>query len=155
MKATTMSLTSLNTAPAANAGRALNVLHPEKRTPLQWGPDGEQQNVVIVLLGKDSNAFIQAEEANRDKTMENMTEGAKFSSAEQRLKGAEILASCTTGWSGIPQGWLDGTDNEQPAEFSCANAIKLYMNPGVAWVRDQVDKFVGTRANFLKASPGV
>jgi hypothetical protein len=154
MKATTMSLTSLNTARAANEGRPMNVLHPEKRTPLQWGAGDEKQNVSIMLLGKDSNTFIQAEEANRDETMANMTEGAKFSSAEQRLKGAEILASCTTGWSGVPQGWLDGTNNEEPAEFSRANAIKLYMNPGVTWVRDQVDKFVGTRANFLTASPG-
>ena len=83
MKATTMSLTSLNTAPAANAGRALNVLHPEKRTPLQWGPDGEQQKVAMAGLhpakcrhqGGDALAFILIADATDVAPTDGQTQG--------------------------------------------------------------------------------
>lgn len=145
-----MSLTSLNTAAAANEGRAMPVLHPTDRTPLR---DDKGKPVSITLLGQDSDTFIKAENAARARTMENLSQGAKFSPAASDLQACEALAHCTTDWSGIPKGWLDGTDDETPIKHTAENALALYQNPGVKWLRDQVDKFIANRANFLKASP--
>jgi hypothetical protein len=145
-----MSLASLNFATAANEGRVLTVLHPIERTTL-LGADGKP--VTITLLGKDSDAFVAAENAARNRAVEQVTSGAKFSAAASDEEAASSLARATTGWSGVVQGWIDGTDDETPAKFSVENARKLYLNRGVKWLRDQADRFVGDRANFLPASP--
>lgn len=144
-----MSLLSLNTATASNEGRAMPVLHPDDRTPLTFGKNNAP--LTLTLLGKDSDAFIAADQAARNKAMATMAKGVKFSAAALDLQTCETLARCTTGWAGIPQGWIDGSDNEGPAEFNFANAVALYSSPGVRWLRDQADEFVGERRNFLKA----
>jgi len=142
-----MSLASLNTSLAANEGRPLTLLHPTDRTPLTFGKD--KAPVQIDLLGMDSDAVVANEHATRNQNLEAMREGAKLSAADLDLKAATALAKATTGWRGVPQGWIDGTANEEPAEFSQAAALKLYTNKGLRWVKEQADRFVGDRANFL------
>lgn len=144
-----MSLASLNFAEAANEGRPMTVLHPIDRTALL---DADKKPVTISLLGRDSDAFVTAENAARNRSVEQLTSGAKFSAAASDEETADILAKITTGWSGVVQGWIDNTDDNTPAKFSTAAAKKLYQNRGLRWVRDQADKFIGDRANFLKAS---
>lgn len=141
-----MSLASLNFASAANEGRTMTVLHPIDRTALL---DEKGDPVTITLLGRDSDAFIAAENAARNRAVEQIKEGAKFSAAAADEEAAASLARATTGWSGVVQGWIDGTGDETPAKFSVENAKKLYMGRGVRWIRDQADKFVGDRAHFL------
>lgn len=145
-----MSLASLNTAAAANEGRVLTLVHPEDRTPLN-GQNGKP--ITITLLGQDSDAFIKAENAARNRSVESLREAAKFSAAAADLQACEMLARCTVNWSGIPKAWLDGSEDESPVKHTDENAVALYSNPGVSWLRAQVDKFVANRANFLKASP--
>lgn len=145
-----MSLASLNTAKAANEGRILTLLHPDDRVPLL---DAKGKPLTITLLGRDSDAFIRAENAARNRTVEGVTSGAKFSAAAADVQACETLARCTVDWSGIPKGWIDGSDDETPIKHSSENAVALYGNPGVSWLREQVDKFIANRANFLKASP--
>lgn len=150
-----MNLTSLQTSTAANSGRVMPVLHPNDRTPLfaiGAKPD-EKIPVTITLLGKDSDAFIKAENAARNRAVEQIKKQVKFSAAAADLEASQTLARCTTAWTGIPQGWLDGSDDESPADFSPEAALALYTNLGVRWVRDQVDEFVAERANFLTRSP--
>lgn len=146
-----MSLASLNTAFAANEGRPMTVVHPVHRTPLTFGNDKEP--VQIDLLGSDSDACVAVEHASRNDNLEAMREGAKLSAADLDLRSAKGLAKATTGWRGIPQGWIDNTEDETPAPFSQANALKLYTNKGVRWVKEQADKFIADRANFLPAAP--
>jgi len=144
-----MDLLSLDFSDIANAGRPLTLLHPAERTPLLNG----NKPITITLLGRDSDTFIKAERIIRNKRMEMAKDGVKFSAAQEDLQGWETMARCTTGWDGIPKGWVDGTAETEPAEFSFANGVKLYTR--MRWVFEQVDKFVGTRENFLKASsPG-
>ena len=143
-----MGLANLNLRDTSNSGAVLEVLHPIERTPLRTDDGGA---VTITLLSKDSDAFIAADRAARARNVENMSEGAKWSPAEQDLLVTKTFVACTVGWSGVPQGWIDGTDTEAPAEFNPANALKLYENPGMRWLREQVDKFISTRANFAKA----
>ena len=142
-----MDLLSLDTSGTANEGRNLTLLHPSDRTALV-GADGKQ--VTITLLGKDSDIFIKAERLIRNKRMDLLKKGGKFSAAEEDQEAWETLARCTVGWHGIPQGWVDGTANGDVSDFSFANAVKLYAR--MRWVREQVDEFIGTRENFLKAS---
>lgn len=141
-----MSLLSLSTATASNEGRAMPVLHPDDRTPLKGA---DKKPLTISLLGKDSDTFIQADQASRTKNMATMAKGVKFSAALMDQQVCETLARCTTGWTGIPQGWIDGSASEDPAKFSYDNALALYLNPGIRWLRDQADEFVGERRNFL------
>jgi len=145
-----MGLAKLQTAENANSGRKLHLEHPDERTPLFFD-EAKQVPVTLTLLGKDSQAYIKAERTNRNRAVENIKKRVAFSAAEDDRLGSETLARCTTAWEGVPQGWLDGTDDEAPAEFSYENAVKMYENPGVAWVREQADDFIGKRANFLKA----
>lgn len=143
-------LASLNFASAADQGATMPVLHPIDRVPLL---DAKKKPVTIDLLGRDSDTWIKGENAARNKSVEQLTTGAKYSAAAADRRDAESLARATTGWSGIPKAWLEeGSNDESPAEFSFENAVKLYTNRGVRWLRDDADKFVGTRANFLKAS---
>lgn len=144
-----MSLLSLNTATASNAGRVMPVLHPDDRTPLTFGKD--KKALTLTLLGKDSDAFIRADQAARNVQMQTLAKGVKYSSAAVDVQISEMLARCTTGWAGIPQGWIDGSDDEKPSEFSYENAVALYSNQGLRWLRDLADEFVGDRRNFLKA----
>ena len=145
-----MSLASLNFASAANEGRTMTVLHPVERTVLL---DDKGAPVTITLLGRDSDTFIAAENAARNRAVEQIKEGAKFSAAASDEEAAASLARATTGWSGVVQGWIDGTDDNSPAKFSFDAAKKLYLSRGVRWIRDQADKFIGDRANFLPPSP--
>lgn len=145
-----MSLASLNLSAASNEGRPMTVVHPVERTPLKTD---KGKPLTIELLGRDSDAFIRAENAAKNKAIETLTKGAKFSAAESALEGAQSLARAVTGWDGIPKAWIDGSDDETPVPFDYATAVALFTNPGVRWLRDQADEFVGTRANFLKASP--
>ncbi len=142
-----MSLTSLNTAVAANEGRAMAVKHPVERTPLKTA-DGTP--VTITLLGQDSEVYTKADLDIQRATFERLSTGAPFSPAESAEQKTLGLAACTVAWSGIPQGWIDGTEDETPAPFSKANAAKLYSNLGVKWVRGQVEKFIEERAHFLR-----
>lgn len=142
-----MSLANLNTAEAADKGRTMTVLHPTDRIPLK-GANGE--DVTIDLLGMDSDAWIASEHAIRNRNIEAMRTGQKFSSAETDRASGDALASVITGWSNIPTSWLtpNGT-GEDAAPFTLANARLLMNNRGVRWLREQVDAFVGQRAGFL------
>lgn len=104
-----------------------------------------------MAIGTSEGSTVFIGPVNR--AVEQVTSGAKFSAAASDEEAAASLARATTGWSGVVQGWVDGTDDEAPAQFSIENARKLYLNRGVKWLRDQADRFVGDRANFLPASP--
>lgn len=146
-----MSLADLNTAAAANRGAVMTVLHPVDRVPLKQA-DGSL--ITMRLLGRDSDEFIAGERRARKAIREAITKRQPYSPADEDRMADAALAAATVEWSGIPAGWLEpsGTD-ETPAHFSTENAAKLYANPGVRWLRDQVDEFIGDRANFTKASP--
>lgn len=146
-----MGLAKLQTAANANEGRWLHLEHPDHRVPL-FADEGDtkERPVRLLLLGKDSKEYIEAERTNRTRSVENIKKRVKYSATEDDALTAETLAKCTRSWENVPQGWLDGTDDETPAAFNYDNAKKLYENPGVSWVREQADDFIGTRANFLK-----
>lgn len=144
-------LADLNMSPAANRGAVLTLLHPVDRTPLKQA-DGSV--LTITLLGRDSDEFIKAERRARKAARESILKRMPYSPADEDRQANIGLAACTLAWNGIPTAWLtEGGVDETPAPFTPDNAAQLYGNPGVGWLRDQVDEFITERANFLKAAP--
>jgi len=128
-----MDLANLDLKAGANAGAWIDIEHPVTRDPL---------GIRIKVLGRDSDAFAEIEEKRQREALE---------AAKQRKKPADpiaaakelaeaVLVSCTVAWEGVE---LDGV------ELDCtpANVKAVYYR--FAWLRDQVDVAIGTRANFL------
>lgn len=131
-----MDFANLDMKAAAEIGAELHVKHPVSGEPL-YDKDGTP--VTIRLVGKYSAAFRKA-----SKTIAKKYIGKKdidLDAAESNA--AFMLASATVGWSNF-------TENGEPIPFSIEAARKLYLDH--AWLRDQVDEFVGNEANFPLAA---
>lgn len=127
-----MDLNDINLAAQAEQGAELTLEHPVT---------GEKiEGMTITLAGSDAKAFrskqkeIQA--ARLAKMLKKKGAGLQNSDEEE----AELLASVTLGWSGIVVGG-------EKIKFSYAAAKKLYLDHN--WIKEQVDEFVGNRANFF------
>ena len=145
-----MSLAKFNLTAAAAAGFSVVIVHPVDRTPLT-GTDG--QPVQIHLLGRDADIVVAKQREQRNKMVEEASKKLPFSAAAQDLREAELLATATTGWDNIPKAWITpGGDDETPVEFTEGNAVMLYTNAGVAWLREQITEAFDARGNVLKAS---
>lgn len=146
-----MSFADLNLAAAADRGFVLEILHPDTRVPLT-APDGTP--VTLTLLGRDSEAFIQAERRNREKAVDNLTSGVKYKAAEADRISAETMADITKAWTGIPKAWLDPTGEDKDETLiplSKESALKLYANRGVKWLSEQAEKALNDRGKLLRA----
>ena len=133
-----MDLSSFDTAKSADTGAKMQLRNPADESILLDG-------VFITVAGRDSDRFQKAERAQTDFRLEQSRVSgrpAKLSSAGIEADRIKILVACTLGWEGIE---LDGA----ALEFSADNAEKLYKR--LPWVKEQVDRFIADRANFLKA----
>ena len=65
---------------------------------------------------------------------------------EEDAENAERLASYTLGWRGML-----GADS-QPVAFSRDAALRLYRDPELRWLRDQVSVALDERERFIKRS---
>lgn len=101
----------------------------------------------ITLAGPDSAEFAHAElEVNRRRTMRlNASRKPKVFDDPEEVKAnlIDILVSCTITWTGISI-----TADNTILTFSKENARMLYSK--VKWLREQVETFIGDRANFLQ-----
>jgi len=157
-----MSLTARNLAAAASVGTVMTVLDPDTRVPMK---DAKGQDLTITLLGRDSEVVVAKQREQRNLMVGEMTKKVPYSAAAQDYREAEILVVATTGWSGIPKGWLrpitqeeldalgpDGVaELDEEAPFSAENALALYTNHGVNWLHEQVSEHFDDRGNVLKA----
>ena len=131
-----MDLNELNDRLCNSGAATMTVTHPVTGDALTH--DG--QEVTISVYGKDSDVARKAMKAAAQKAMNKRVQRADLDSAIH--SAASLLAACTAGWSGV-------TEGGQPVEFSTANACELYTK--YHWLREQVDEFIGDRANFFKA----
>ena len=128
----TFDLAKLDTAKVAEEGAELRVAHPTT---------GEDLGITITLIGTDSKTFrdiskIRATMALKKKTRE-------IDLDQDELDFIELLARCTKGWSGM-------TENGKDIPFNHENAVELYTK--YLWMRDQVDRFIVDRSNFLPSA---
>lgn len=135
-----MDLSSLDTASAAAAGATLHLRHPATDAPLTTD---EGEPITIACLGMDSQAFVKRQNQVINQRLAAGTK-AKVTAEAVLAESVDTIAACITGWQNVI---LDGA----PLAFSPENAKKLLTR--FAWIREQVDRFIGDRANFLPASP--
>ena len=121
---------SLDTVTACEEGADLEIVHPRTGEPL---------GIIISVVGADSPTYrselhkLANKRAKRGRGVLN--------SESIEADNIELLVACTRGWSGL--------DYKGAAlAFSPANARMVYKD--FVWLREQVDAFIGDRANFLK-----
>lgn len=64
---------------------------------------------------------------------------------EDEAQSIDLAVACTLGWKGVE-------DDAGPVEFSEAAARKLYSDPELVWVRQQVLNALSDQAVFIKGS---
>lgn len=127
---------------AGDNGAEIELLHPVKRTPI---------NVFITVVGQNSKQFrnIVAETTNRDRRegflAQKRGKPVDPKTAEQsQAEATELLATCTIGFRNVVY-------KGAPFPYSHDNAVKLYSDSGLSWIRNQVDEAIIDLENFIKS----
>ena len=127
-------MSDLNKFKANDEARGLVLVNPETEEPLLNSKD---KPMTIWLYSSDSATFKAIESKIYDK-MRTKRNNPKYDVTQSR--GLDILARCTTKFENLE---LDGAE----LKYSYKVAKDLYKN--YPEVKDQVDKFIGDRLNFL------
>jgi hypothetical protein len=125
-----MDLSKYNMAEHAEAGAELIIILPD-RTKSDWK---------IRLRGKDSSDYRRALNKLVKKSMNKSVDD------DDEDGSNPTLAACVMSWAGAT---MDGVD------FECnAKNIDLVTSydKGYKWVAEQIDAFIGDRANFLQGA---
>ena len=128
----TFDLAKLDTAKVAEEGAELRVAHPST---------GEDLGITITLIGTDSKTFRDISKSRATASLKKKTREIDLDQNES--DAVELLAKCTKGWTGI-------TENGKEVAFSYDNAVQLYTK--YLWLREQIDRFMADRANFLPSA---
>jgi hypothetical protein len=117
----------------------LHLRHPETGDLLYFG---DEQPVTVTLAGTDSSEFQKATLAERQAQINAV--GKTFTPDNYERTRLRVIARCVIDWRGI--GW-QGKEIKPDFEtvFSALSKRK--------WLREQIEDFIGQRANFSKASP--
>ena len=107
-----------------------------------FNEDEGRTPMTISLLGEDSDVAVKARNSQTNRRIQQGPR-AKLTAEGLNSDGAAYLAKLTVGWN-ITMGG-------EKAEFSQEAALKLYSNPKLSFIREQVAAFVEDRANFLRA----
>ena len=128
----TFDLAKLDTAKVAEEGAELRVAHPTT---------GEDLGITITLIGTDSKTFRDISKSRATATLKKKTREIDLDQNES--DAVDLLAKCTKGWNGI-------TENGKEVVFSYDNAVQLYTK--YLWLREQIDRFMADRSNFLPSA---
>lgn len=132
-----MDLSKFETRKGADTGAIVELLLPDGSKAIQ--DDGNP--VSITVAGSDSAVFKRTAQTQADRWRKaGVRRAVTMDSVEQDV--AELLAACTLSWSGIE-------DGGKPLECNADNAKRIYLD--FPDIREQVNAFIGQRANFLKA----
>jgi len=123
-------------ASAASSGSRMTIADPVT---------GEDTDLWIQLQGKDSDEYRKAQRAianRRLRQSQRRRNRFELTAEEIEEEALDLLVAVTIGWSDTL--YLDG----KPLPFSADNARSLYTR--FAWLKEQVDRFVDDRANFMR-----
>ena len=121
----------------ADDGAVLNLVHPETEEVIE--------GMTITLLGQDSKVYRKLQMGKQQAALNRMAKGKKAIDLDaEKLSedSIEDLVKLTTAWTGFA---LDGKD----LELTPDNARMVYNE--WSWIKEQVQEFVGNRANFFRA----
>lgn len=124
-----MELSSLETASIHEAGAEVTILHPVTR---------EATDFKIRVMGMDSKAWRKEKKRLERQILSRAASGEEIDTDELEI---DALVNATLGWSGLVK-------EGKPVKFSKKVCKQLYTEAPT--VRDQVDRFIGNRANFTK-----
>jgi hypothetical protein len=138
-----MSLAELNTKETAEQGVDVEILHPKTNTPI---------GVTITVLGTDSATFRAISRRQQNRRTENMRHrrgNATIAAEELEAEALDILTACTKSWR---TGDRDEIEVKTGEWLKCTpeNVKRLYGDDGFSWLREQIDREIGDRTNFLK-----
>jgi hypothetical protein len=124
--------TKLDFATKAEAGAVMQVKNPLT---------GEALGATVTVIGTDSKTFRNLAKQRSVASMERTAEDLKTYDAD--ADNISMIAKCILGWTGIFEG-------ETEIKFSYENAVMMLTK--YSWLREQIDRFVGDRANFLPSA---
>lgn len=133
-----MDLAQLDTARRGSEGSWMVLRHPGTGEPL----GEEDKRSRVLLLGGDSVEARRFQQARTDQRLQD-SQTRTLSSADVEADDIEGVVALTRGFENIE---LDG----QPVTYSPENARKLYKR--FIWMREQANRYIVNRANFLPAS---
>lgn len=124
---------------AVNPTTIINLEDPDGEVMVN--ADGEP--ISITIYGPASKQYQKASSVRNRAILDYVRKGGKkMKDDEQRELDAEFLAACTVSFNGFV--YKDLTGHEM---FKAA-----YMDHGIGFIADQVNKAVGDWANFTKGS---
>ncbi len=100
------------------------------------GEDGKPTPLIIILRGLDSEAYREGNRRMRRKVLNAMSSEGGLDSLDETAEDIQTFVDLTVSWKGT----------DEP--FSADLCKELYTK--APYIRDQVDSFVGKRANFIK-----
>ena len=100
-----------------------------------YGPDGKKTKLEILVMGKDSDVYRQDAREARRAVLNAMADGT-IEELDEDARDIETLVKLSIDWRGTDQ------------DFTREECRKLYRE--APNVRDQIDAFIGNRANFIK-----
>lgn len=136
-----MDIGKINLAERSEQGADLELEDPITG---EKGKQADGSPVTIRVMGMDSAAFRNKHREIQSRRMAKIARGKKPDYAgNSDDEAAELLVACTIGWNGIEV-------NGEVLAFTPKAARDLYLDHH--WIREQVDQFIGDRANFFTMS---
>ena len=126
-----MDIKSLYTLESHEKGAELNLLSPL---------DGKPTDCYLTVVGSDSVAWRESELNGKRRVLELFKSGEGDNTKHNEVI-AETLAGAVVGWKGFE-------DKGKELKFDKAFLKELFINS--PFIADQVDTFIGNRANFIK-----
>jgi len=131
-----MDLNDLKLEEKSEAGAFLHLRHPITNKPL----DHKGEPMGILLTGRDSAAYRETSRRLQNARIAKAVGDDSKDYVGTDDAACELLAACTIGFDNLQMGGKD-------LILEDSAAFELYSNFG--WIREQVDLFVGSRANFF------
>lgn len=145
-------LSALDTATPCDAGAEIEILHPVTREPT---------GILITIYGKDSDVFREItrktinQRIKQDAMDARRGKPAAIRTLEEiERENVEMFAACTKSWR---TRLGDGSYEENQLtlfgeKLACTvpNAIRVYSDPRLRTVYEQVNEGIGELGNFIK-----
>lgn len=105
-------------------------------------PDGSPTGLKLKVVGQDSKQF---REVAKQYGQQMLGSDSKPDIDLLEKQNTELIASCIVGWDEVIG------DDGNPVMYSPENAKALVGTPELTYIRNQVEAYIGQRANFFRA----
>lgn len=132
-----MDLKSTDTAAQSEKGAVMVVRHPATGEELRHD-DGHPMTITVAGMASRRYRRKSQEITNRRLGSNRMRGTAQ----QLENDSVELITACTISWDIQLGGQVPPSEE---AEYR-----KVYANPGLRWLRDQVDNYIGEPGNFME-----